>query len=65
MKQDKTGCSTCKPGCEKYEPFNARGKLYVQYDYRTQQGKTFTCVAPSLEAARLKRDRWLNEKPNS
>ena len=31
----------------------------VQYDYRHTDGRPFTCVAPTLEKARAKRDAWL------
>lgn len=36
-----------------------RGKKLCQYDYRHTDGELFSCVAPSLEAARAKRDQWL------
>jgi hypothetical protein len=34
----------------------------VQYDYRTESGKLFSCIAPNLQAARKKRDEWLAKK---
>lgn len=61
MKTDVDGCSTTKAGDEQYEEFYssiARG-LRVQYDYRTPEGKLFSCVAKTLDAARDKRDKWL------
>lgn len=33
-----------------------------QYDYRHTDGELFSCIAPTLEAARAKRDEWLNRK---
>jgi len=59
MKTDVRGCSMCPPGTERHEQFNVGGKVRYQYDYRTPEGKLFSCVANSLEAAREKRDAWL------
>ncbi|HBC93453.1 MAG TPA: hypothetical protein DCZ10_11325 [Pelotomaculum sp.] len=53
-------------GCEDYEKFKSSSnkKTYYQYDYRHTDGKLFSCVAPTLEACRAKRDNWLKaEKP--
>lgn len=65
MKSDVNGCSTCATGSEQYEmyphPFKKRVEL-CQYDYRHTDGELFSCVAPSLEAARAKRDQWLASK---
>lgn len=33
-----------------------------QYDYRHTDGELFSCVAPTLEAARSKRDEWVKNK---
>jgi len=33
----------------------------TQYDYRHTDGRLFSCVAPTLEKARAKRDKWLAE----
>ena len=58
------GCSTCLAGEEKYEFFNGgrnRGD-FVQYDYRDVDGELFSCVAKSLELARVKRDLWKKNK---
>lgn len=53
-------------GQEQYEFFEVehfvrRGKdtIRIQYDYRAENGKLFSCVAKSLEDARTKRDQWL------
>jgi len=59
MKTDANGCSTCPTGEEQYEEFSMGGKTYVQYDYRDVDGKLFSCVAKTIEAARAKRDRSL------
>ncbi len=62
MKIDMNGCSTTTKGEEQYETFKTpRGTMY-QYDYyRTETGKLFSCVAPTLFACRQKRDKWLAE----
>ena len=61
------GCSVCQPGKENYTAYNTmlrgkRVKMY-QYDYRAESGELFSCCAPTLEACREKRDKWL-EKQN-
>lgn len=55
---------------EQYEFFEVehlarRGKdaTRIQYDYRAENGKLFSCVAKSLEDARAKRDQWLMKTP--
>lgn len=59
---DEHGCSLCKTaGSENYEKFKMRKKTYYQYDYRHTNGELFTCVAPTLEAARERRDKWLEQ----
>jgi len=62
MKTDVNGCSTLVTG-EHYEEFYSSvvKKFLVQYDYRTQDGKLFSCVAPTVEIARLKRDKFLKK----
>ncbi len=57
MKTDKNGCSTTAD--EHYEEFKVEGKSYIQYDYRTQCGVLFSCIAQDVEGARRKRDTWL------
>ena len=50
-------------GEEQYEIYNhpvRRGKKLCQYDYRSEDGKLFSCVAANLEVARTKRDAWLS-----
>lgn len=59
MKSDVKGCSTCQAGSESYETFSYAGKRFVQYDYRTVDGRLFSCCAKSLKAARNKRDNWM------
>ena len=57
MKTDKNGCSTCRAGEENYEYYmDWRKQEMCQYDYRTPEGGLFSCVAPTLEQARQKRD---------
>jgi len=67
MRSDVNGCSTCPPGGEQWEEFEAswapRGdRTRVQYDYRTPSGKLFGCIAKSLEDARARRDAWLTKQ---
>lgn len=62
MKSDINGCSTTKPGEEQYEYFSSDGRDFVQYDYRTTDGVLFSCVAPTVGAARDRRDAWLETK---
>ena len=64
------GVSLCAPGEERYEFFMVSdpvvrrrdGGERVQYDYRTLEGKLFSCVAKTLEIARERRDKWLAEE---
>ena len=63
MRTDINGVSTTKPEEEQWEEYydkTLRGSR-VQYDYRTPGGKLFSCIAPSLEKARAKRDQWLRK----
>lgn len=64
MKSDVNGCSTTVPGQEQYEEYFSKihGRLRVQYDYRTPEGKLFSCVAVTLEEARGRRDKWLERQ---
>lgn len=39
-------------------------KKRCQYDYRDTDGELFSCVAPTLEECRAKRDIWLNNRNN-
>jgi hypothetical protein len=67
MKTDVNGCSTTAAGQEQWEEYYSivLKKNLVQYDYRTPEGKLFSCVAKSLEAARAKRDNWLEKQVQS
>lgn len=60
------GVSTTKSGEEKCEKFTTRvgrkSRTMYQYDYRTPDGELFSCVAPSLESCRAKRDAWLEKR---
>jgi len=62
MKSDHNGVSTCPAGQESYEEFRHHGHTYVQYDYRDHDGELFSCVAPTLDAARKRRNAWLEAK---
>ena len=61
------GVSTCrKAGSEQFEKFQTgigrRKRTLVQYDYRAYEGELFSCVAPTVEECRRRRDAWLSEK---
>lgn len=54
------------PGKENYCTYTTklRGKRVrmYQYDYRTESGELFACCAPTLEACRERRDKWLSSR---
>ncbi len=56
----------CMPGQEQHEYFygpKRPGKpapKHCQYDYRHHDGELFSCIAPTLEAARARKQDWLN-----
>ena len=60
--------TTTTPGQEQYEYFRSPkragkpGRKLCQYDYRHISGELFSCIAPSLDAARAKRDEWITRK---
>lgn len=63
------GVSVCPTGEERHEYFTLslsprRKKRFCQYDYRHTDGELFSCVAPTLEECRVKRDIWLNNRNN-
>ena len=64
------GVSVCPTGEERHEYFTLtlsprRKKRLCQYDYRHTDGELlFSCVAPTLEECRAKRDTWLNNGNN-
>lgn len=57
----KQGVSTTQAGQEKFVYFQPAHpkKTYVQYDYRTPEGKLFSCVKQTLNECRASRDQWL------
>jgi hypothetical protein len=58
------GISVCEKGEENYttfSPVHRPYKLFYQYDYRREDGKLFSTVAPTLEQCREKRDKWVKE----
>ena len=66
---DERGCSTCPKGRENYETFKYNDRrlakkfgIMYHYDYRTEDGELFSCVAKSLEECRTRRDQWLSRK---
>ena len=60
------GCCLCATGEEVFEKYSTRlGRKRIaryQYDYRTPGGRLFSCVAPTLEACRARRDAWLTRR---
>lgn len=61
------GVSICPIGEERYSYLNLHPSKrlrnrYCQYDYRHTNGQLFSCVAPSLDRYREKRDTWLNNR---
>jgi hypothetical protein len=59
------GCSVCRTGQENYTAFRPAHRpqsAFYQYDYRHKDGELFSCVAPTLEACREKRDKWVQAK---
>jgi hypothetical protein len=62
---NQNGCSVCKAGEENYTTFRPAHRpnaVFYQYDYRHKDGELFSTVAPTLEACREKRDKWLQAK---
>jgi hypothetical protein len=68
VKTDVQGCSTCPKGEERFEEFEVmpgrfrcagKHRRRVQYDYRTPDGRLFSCIGKSLEDCRRRRDAWL------
>lgn len=64
MKTDIKGISTCKKGEEHFEFFKSiiNKKRLIQYEYRSNEGELFTCVAPTLEECRRKMHSWALKK---
>lgn len=61
----------CKNGEEQYEFFDLpvfnrlrKPSKMLQYDYRDHDGRLFSCVVGNLEAARIRRDAWLESRLN-
>lgn len=60
MKSDINGCSTCSRGVESFEEYysDVIKKKLVQYDYRHPTGRLFSCISPTVEKARQRREKW-------
>lgn len=52
-----------QPGHDQYEPYWSapHRDICIQYDYRTRDGRLFSCIAKDLQRACAKRDAWLIE----
>ena len=50
-----------RPGQEQHREFwsDIRNIALVQYDYRQEDGKLFSCIRFTLEQCREARDKWL------
>jgi hypothetical protein len=62
---NRSGCSVCQKGEEKYTRFCTdayRGKVYYQYDYRHKDNELFSTISRTLDECREKRDKWLKQK---
>jgi hypothetical protein len=62
---NQNGCSVCAKGEENYttfRPAHRSNSVFYQYDYRHKDGMLFSCIAPTLEACREKRDKWIQKK---
>lgn len=55
------GISTTAAGEEQFEECVIGKSKCVQYDYRTPEGKLFSCVKKTLDACRSARDEWLKK----
>ena len=51
--------ATVARGHEHADQFQLSGRTFVQYDFRDHDGELFSCVSPTVEIARGRRDRWL------
>jgi hypothetical protein len=62
---NENGCAVCAKGEERYEEFYSKiaQKWLVQYDYRAEDGRLFSCVRKSVEKCRESRDNWLKKEP--
>lgn len=63
MTTDNTGTAVTDNGMEQWQTFRSSvtHRRMVQYNFCTTSGKLFSCVARSLEKARIKRDVWLSK----
>ncbi|NDW18782.1 DUF3873 domain-containing protein [Dysgonomonas sp. 216] len=63
---DNNGSCVCEQGKENYitfRPAHRPRQIFYQYDFRyAGDGELFSCVAPSLEECRKRRDEWLRKK---
>jgi len=63
---DNNGCAVCEQGKENYitfRPVHRPKQIFYQYDYRyAGDVELFSCVAPTLEECRKRRDEWLRKK---
>jgi hypothetical protein len=52
------------PGSESYEHYYSemQHRFMIEYSFCAADGELFFCIAPSLEAARGKRDQWMEKR---
>lgn len=55
--------NTCPRGKEQWSVYysSVLKKELVEYDYRTENGVLFSCVATCITIARMRRDKWLRD----
>lgn len=53
---------------EQFEEFvsTSNKKIYIQYDYRDENGKLFSCIKPTLNECREEKNNWIkrSQKPS-
>jgi hypothetical protein len=66
MKTDVKGCTTIEKGTEQYESYYSPivKKNLIQYQYRAENGKLFSCVRPTLEKCQQLKDIWIANNYN-
>jgi len=58
MRMTRNGISTTESGSERYEKCRICGREMVQYDYRTEDGRLFSCVRKTLDECRNALKEW-------
>jgi hypothetical protein len=66
MFTDIKGCANIANGEEQWEAYFSKlsKKQLIEYQYRAENGKLFSCVRPTVEKCRDLRDEWLENNYN-